>query len=317
VPGVQRQQGQVSADALDDGADGGVGGLRAHDQVAFVVAGHQPALDLGRPLADRHRVDDPDAERAAAAAAADRAPGPQAGCQFPAQLTAGIDVDGLVDRLVADPHRRVAGILHRQPPADLLGRVPPVQHLLHHVAQRRVLRQPGRLGPPLPLPGQPVRPLRLVAASPRVSVTGQLPADRRRAAAQPRRDLPHRQPALTQPGQLIPLLAIQVTVTVSHSRRPVHPAHPAVQEAGVALRHAGHRRRMRRPQPACQLVQHQPHLLRREPPPTLTSAHNAPPSQRRCDNPLSAARRIRTARTRVRGQHRLRGSRRPIYPICG
>jgi hypothetical protein len=54
VAAGQRQQGQVAGAALDDGADGGVRGRRAHDQVAFVVPGDQAALGLGGPLADRH-----------------------------------------------------------------------------------------------------------------------------------------------------------------------------------------------------------------------------------------------------------------------
>jgi hypothetical protein len=127
------------------------------------------------------------------------------------------EAEAAVDRLVADLHRRVVGIQHFQPPAGLLGRVPPVQHLLHLAAQRGVLRQPGDLGPALPLPGQPVRPLGLVPAATRHRVAGQLPADRRRAAAQPRRALSHRAAGLAQPGQLIPLLTIQVTGTVGHS----------------------------------------------------------------------------------------------------
>ncbi len=62
-----------------------------------MVAGHQAALDLGGPLADRHRVHDLPAGLAAAAAAADGPPGPQAGLQFPAQPAARVDVQGLVD----------------------------------------------------------------------------------------------------------------------------------------------------------------------------------------------------------------------------
>jgi hypothetical protein len=60
------------------------------------------------------------------------------------------------------------------------------------------------------LPGQPVRPLGLVAAGPRVAVAGQFPADGRRGAAGPPRDLAHRAAGLTQPGDLIPLLPVQV-----------------------------------------------------------------------------------------------------------
>src|SRR5260370_22416780 len=102
VAAGQRQQGEVAGGALDDGADGRVRRLGAHDQVAFVVAGDQAALDLGGPLPDRYRVDDPAAHLAPAAAAAHGPPGPQAGLQLPLQPAARVAVDSLVDRLAAD-----------------------------------------------------------------------------------------------------------------------------------------------------------------------------------------------------------------------
>src|SRR3984885_152308 len=98
------------------------------------------------------------------AGAADRAARPQAGLQLLAELPAGVEVDRLVDRLVADPHRRVVGELHLQPPAGLLGRVPAVQHALHRGPQDGVPRQFRGLGAALPLPRQPVGPLGLVPA---------------------------------------------------------------------------------------------------------------------------------------------------------
>src|SRR6516165_7589414 len=51
VPGVQRQQGEVAGDALDDGADGRVGGFRPHDQVlrgGRAPAGPRPRRAAGR-----------------------------------------------------------------------------------------------------------------------------------------------------------------------------------------------------------------------------------------------------------------------------
>jgi len=96
-----------------------------------MVAGYQPALDLCGPLADRYRIDDPAAHLATAAAVPHRPARPQASFQLPAQLASRVDIDGLVDRLVADLHGWLPGIQNLQPPADLLGRVPPVQHLLH------------------------------------------------------------------------------------------------------------------------------------------------------------------------------------------
>jgi integrase len=180
----QAEQGEVAGHPLDDGADGGVGRRGAHDEVAFVVAGDQAALGVGRALPDRDRADDLPAGLAAAAALADVPAGPQARLELAAQLPAGVEADRLVDRLVADVHGRVAGVHDLQSPAGLLGGVPAVQQVLHRGPQHRVPRQPGALGPPLPLPREPFRPLGLVLPGPRVSVTGQLPRHRRRRPAQ-------------------------------------------------------------------------------------------------------------------------------------
>src|SRR6185312_1467838 len=135
----------------------------------------------GRPLADRDRADDPAARLAAAAALPGAPAGPQRRLQLPLELPARVDVDALVDALVAEPHRRVVRIQHLQPPADLLRGVPPVQQPLDPRVQDRVAGQLRRLRAALPLPGQPVRPFRLVSPGARVGVTGQLPADGRRA----------------------------------------------------------------------------------------------------------------------------------------
>jgi sugar/nucleoside kinase (ribokinase family) len=95
---------------------------------------------------------------------------------------------------------------------------------------------------------------------------------RRRAAAQPGRDLPHRQPRLGQPGDLATFLAVQVTGAVRGSGRTVHPAHLVMQPVHERQRHAGRPRRLRQIHPAPETVQHQPHPLSRQLPPS----HAAP-----------------------------------------
>ena len=115
---------------------------------------------LRRPLPDPDRADYPAAHLAAAAAAPGAPARAQGRLQLALELPPRVDVDALVDRLVADPHRRVVRMLRLQPPADLLRQVPPVQQPLHLRAQDRVAGQLRRLGAALPLPRQPVRPLR-------------------------------------------------------------------------------------------------------------------------------------------------------------
>ena len=145
----QVERGEVAAGAFDHGADRGGGAGRADDQVAFVVARDQPALDLaGRsPIGTAPtiwpRVSRPCGCCAAAARSARCAVGPQ----LAAQLPAGLDVDRPVDRLVADPHLLIIGELHQQPARDLLGGQPLVQPLLDPLLQLRVLRQLRRPGP--------------------------------------------------------------------------------------------------------------------------------------------------------------------------
>ena len=162
--------------------------------------------------------------------------------QLPAQPAARVHVDRLVDRLVADPHRRVVRV---QSPSASRWPARVSTAVQHGSAPRPAAPgpgQPGRLGPPLPLPGQPVRPLGLVAAGPRVGVAGQLPADRRRAAAQPRRDLPHRQarPRAAGPSHTAP-------------RDPGNGHYRSLQGAGTPRPSCGAARRRRsstrRPRP--------------------------------------------------------------------
>ena len=274
VPVGQVQQGEVAGHPLHDGADRGVGRLRAHHQVAFVVAGHQ-ALHFGGPGADRDRADDLAARLAAAAPLPGPAPGPQGRGQVPFQPAARVNVDRLVDRLVADPHRRVVRVQHPQPPAGLLRRVPARQHLLDLGAQHRAPGQLNGLGRRCRSQASrcarsgwyaPVRGSALRSSS-RPIVDADRPSGPRPAAGQA-------QPQ--QPGQLIPLLAVQVTRTVGNSRRTVHPAHLVMQPVGERQRHAGRPRRLRRVHPRRQVIQHLPHLLRRQ----LTPSHATPSPNR-------------------------------------
>ena len=57
-PFGQVQQREVAGRAFNDGSDGRVRGDRALNQVTFVVAGHEPALDLLWTVVDRYRVRD-------------------------------------------------------------------------------------------------------------------------------------------------------------------------------------------------------------------------------------------------------------------
>jgi hypothetical protein len=86
------------------------------------VAGHRPVLGFGRPLADHDLGSD---EPLAAAARAgpgnpQRPTRPQAGRQLAAQRAAPLDVEGLVDRLVGDPHGPIIGEVDPESVRDLL-----------------------------------------------------------------------------------------------------------------------------------------------------------------------------------------------------
>ena len=187
-----------------------------------------------------------------------RAARAQARLQLPFQLPARVDVERLVYRLVADPHGRVVRVVHLEPPAGLLGRVPAVQHALDRRPQPGIAGQLRGLRAALPAPGQAVGPLGLVAARAGVGVAAQFPADGGRGPAGPGRDLPHRQAGLAEPGDLVPLLAGQVTVTAGRFGRLRHPAHPRGRTVRRAHRHAGQRRRPAQRHPRRDQAQQRP-----------------------------------------------------------
>jgi hypothetical protein len=118
--GRQVQQHREPGRALDQGPDRGA--VQPDDQVSFPVAGHGPVRGLGGPLADH----DPGCHELLAAAAcagpgdAKRPAGAQARCQLAPQRSAALDVQGLVDRLVGDPHGLIIGEVGPEPVRDLL-----------------------------------------------------------------------------------------------------------------------------------------------------------------------------------------------------
>jgi hypothetical protein len=113
----------------------------------FPVTGHGPVPGLGRALADHDLKGDELLATAAGAGSRDaqRPPGPQAGGQLPAQGTPALDVEGLVDRLVRDPHGFIIGEVDPEPVRDLLG--------LHDLAQRRFPVSADRTAGPKSLSG--------------------------------------------------------------------------------------------------------------------------------------------------------------------
>src|SRR3954468_10590235 len=128
--------------------------------VALPVTGDRPVLGLGGPFAE-HDVGGDMALRLVPRPFprfAQRATGAQAGHQLTLERAASLDVERLVDRLVADAHVDIVGEVQDQPPGDLL---------------RTPGRGPAPIGPVRlvqPLPGRgraghdgPIRTLQLPA----------------------------------------------------------------------------------------------------------------------------------------------------------
>src|SRR3954451_801771 len=72
---------------------------------------------------------------------------PEVGGELAAQLAAGLDVERLVDRLVADPHLRVLGVFDLQSGRYLLRGPAPGQPGLDRCPKPRGARELARLGP--------------------------------------------------------------------------------------------------------------------------------------------------------------------------
>ncbi len=183
----QVHQHHVAGRALDEGANRRAVVL-PDDEVAFPVAWYRPVLRLRRTFTDHdHRLGEArltaDRLAARAAAGASRAQGPG---QLPAQFSAALDVEGLVDRFVHHVHLRLIGEAPAQALADLFRAPLAIQSVLDEVPQRGVLADLAGLGarPAGIRPGlgrmRSVVPLATRVHGP---VAANLPADRRRAAA--------------------------------------------------------------------------------------------------------------------------------------
>ena len=105
----QVDQHREPGGALDQRADRGA--LEPDEQVAFPVPGNGPVLGLGGPFADQHLGRDvrPRLLPGAGSGHPQRPPGAQARDQLALERAAALDVEGLVDRLVADPHGLIIG----------------------------------------------------------------------------------------------------------------------------------------------------------------------------------------------------------------
>ena len=142
----QVQQHRVPGRAFHQRADGRL--VQPDDQIAFPVPGHRPVGDLGGTLADldlvSHELFAPTLR--ACPRNPQRPPGPQTRTQFAFERTTPLDVERLVDRLVADPHRLILREFNLEPLADLLRapRAGPQRR-----SRRRPCRRPaqGTLGP--------------------------------------------------------------------------------------------------------------------------------------------------------------------------
>jgi hypothetical protein len=165
----QVDQHREPGGALDQGADGRA--LQPDDQVTVRVARNGAIGGLSGPLADQDLFGDvrPRLLPGSCPRDAQRSTSAQAGHQLALQRELALDEQGLVDRLVADPHGLILGELHPQPVGDLL-RAPPA-HPAPVTAMRLVPALPGRAiraedrptavphdagEPVLDLPAQPV-----------------------------------------------------------------------------------------------------------------------------------------------------------------
>ena len=235
----QVQQHREPRRALHQGADRRT--AEAENQVPLPMPRHGPVVRLRRALADLHlgrhmRLSPASRPRPRHA---QRPPGAQARRQLPPQRAAALDVERLVDGLVAYPHRLIAGEVEPQPPGDplwapctrpapMLPRPVPAarprhrrsghrgparsghgarQPVLHIRPQRRPRHELRRLRAPRRPLGMPLRrrgPVPQPAAAGR-GIAPQLARDRRRRPPQPPGDLPHAMPLRTPQRDLLAL----------------------------------------------------------------------------------------------------------------
>ncbi len=199
-------------------------------------------------------------------------PGAQACHELSLESAAALDIEGLVDRFVADAHGLVIGELDPEPVRDLLrapsSHPPAVRaiwlvapfplsrrrpsgrrsvrapHLArepfgHIVPQTVVLDELGRLGTTSDQLGLPLRDrrpiLQLSAAGGRISA--QLPGDRRRAPTQPAGDRSHTETLSAKHRDLLSLAERQIP---ARQRGKLNSGHPATLPEPAAPHRLGH-----------------------------------------------------------------------------
>jgi hypothetical protein len=143
-----------------------------------------------------------------AARATQRPTGPQALRQITPESAAGLDVEGLVDRLGRHPHLRIVRELAAQPADYLLGRVAPPEIFLHLATQLEVRHELRRLRSARAPIRASVSSRGAVATGP-LAVTRELATDRRRVASQPAGDRSHRLTTRARESDLLPLIKRQ------------------------------------------------------------------------------------------------------------
>src|SRR5438046_2876009 len=116
----QVQQHREAGGALDERP--GRRAVEPQDQVALPVAGDGPVVGLGRPLTDHHLGADEllAARLRARTRHSQRAPGAETGDELALERAPALHVEGLVDRLMRDPHRVILGEVDPEPIRDLL-----------------------------------------------------------------------------------------------------------------------------------------------------------------------------------------------------
>src|SRR5215211_2449591 len=244
------------------------------------MAGDGAVVRLGWPLADHHLRGDEflAAPLGTSPRYPQRAPGPETGDELATESAPALDVEGLVDRFVRDPHRVIIGEVDPEPIRDLLRtprlRPPPIptatmaatdeahirpghrlavrlsddagKPLLHVLAQRVVRRELRDLRPArasLRVPLRRRRPI-LQPVRARRCVAAQLPRDRRRRPVQPARDRAHPELLSVEDRDLFPLSKREIPPRQRGQRDWRHPATVAKPPAAHRLRHPRRRGRL-------------------------------------------------------------------------
>ena len=239
--------------SLNKGADRGA--AETDDQITSPIPRHCTILHLGRAFADEDRGSH---ERLAPTTRAcswdpQRSAGPKALRQFSLQCASALHIKRLVNRLVADAHRRVIRVVEPQalgnllrapcqsPPSALAwpmastfptygwssnrsiagcenGTRKPILHIGSQRRVRRELRHFWTTRRPLRMPLSSRRPVIQVAAT-CCRVAPQLPRDRRWRPSQAASDLPHAKTFRPQQRYLLPLHKVQVAPGTRLARR--------------------------------------------------------------------------------------------------